>query len=76
MGRDDGDADLLFWDSSEETGSDSEPICEFKFLTSPNPGILMLSFCPPRIDCGLGCQWFAVCERAEWRVMDKVSTVL
>ena len=81
MGRDDGDtlADLvLFRNSNEETdlepqlAVDSEPICEF--CASPNPasGSLMLSICPPRVDCGPG--WFlasAVCESAELTVVDK-----
>ena len=89
MGRDDdGDTDLLFWGSNKETDSDSElqlavdlgPICEF--CASPNPGMLILSIFPLRVDCGLG--WFkflggilafAVCERAEWTVVNKVSTV-
>ena len=81
MGRDDGDTDLLFWDSNEETelelhlAVDSEPTGEF--CASPDPGtMLMPSTCPPRVDCGLG--WilaFAVWERAERTVVDKVSTV-
>ena len=87
MGRDDGDTDLLFWETNEETDSeqlqlavDSEPtsICEFCAL--PNPGTLMLSICPPRVDCGLRWFWvlafkFAVCERAAWTVVDRVSIV-
>ena len=89
MGRDDGDMDLQFWDSNEETDSelpvqvavlvDSEPICGF--CASPNPSTLMLSIWPPtsRVDCRLGLRWFltfaAVCKRAEWTVVDKVSTV-
>ena len=91
MGRDDGDTDLLFWDSNEETDSelpvqvavlvDSGPICGF--CASPNSGTsrLMLSIWPStsRVDCRLGLRWFlafaAICKRAEWTVVDKVSTV-
>jgi hypothetical protein len=71
-------------DSELQLAVDSGPICEFR--ASPNPGTLtrMLSICPPRVDCGL--RWFkflggilalafAVCERAEWTVVNKVSTV-
>jgi hypothetical protein len=82
MGRDDGDSDsdtdLLFWGSNEEMDSDLElavdsrlpSICEF--CASPNPGMLMLPICRPRVDCGFTGRWFlggilafAVCERAE-----------
>ena len=56
IGRDasDGNTDLLFWGSNEETdlelqlAVDLGPICEF--CASPNPGTLMLSICPPRAD--------------------------
>jgi hypothetical protein len=81
MGRDAaGDTDLLFLDEETDLelqlAVDSEPICEFH--ASKNLGALMLSICPPslRVDFGLG--WFvtfAVCERADWTVVDKVSIV-
>ena len=83
IGRDDGDADLLFWDSNEDPlfwdsneEMDSEPTCGIRASLTRNPGTLMVSICPPRVDCGV--RWFiafAVCKRAEWTVVDKVSTV-
>jgi hypothetical protein len=91
MGREDRDTaatDLLFWDSDEEANSelhlevDWEPLCDSEFTgsASPNTGTSILSIWPPGFDCSrLGwCLMFAasVCERAEWTVVDKVSTVL
>ena len=40
---------------------------------SPNCMLRLESICPPRVNSGLG--WIILCERAEWTVVDKVSTV-